>query len=69
VKVPGEGDYWTNGGWGTIIDVQNVHETWVHLSGPTGVFRANSECSNVNGMNLTDSGRYGSVSGLSEIMR
>jgi len=69
VKVPGEGEYWTNAAWGTIIDVQNVHETWVHLSGPTGPFRANSDCSNVNGMNLTDSGRYGSVRGLSEIMR
>jgi len=69
VKVPGEGEFWTNAAWGTIIDVQNVHETWVHLSGPTGPFRANSDCSNVNGMNLTDAGRYGSVRGLSEIMR
>ena len=54
---------------GNIIDVQNIHETFVHLSGPSGTFRANSDCTNVSGLNLTDSGRYGSVRGLSEIMR
>jgi hypothetical protein len=64
-----EGEFWTNQAWGTIIDVQNVHESWVHLSGPTGPFRANADCANVDGLNLTDAGRYGSVSGLSEIMR
>ncbi len=64
-----EGSYWTNAAWGNIIDVQNVHETFVHLSGPSGPFRANADCTNVSGLNLTDSGRYGSVRGLSEIMR
>ncbi len=69
ITVPGVGKYWTNGGWGEIFDVQNQHLSWVHLSGSTGPFRANSDCENVNGINLTDSGRYGSVRGLSEIMR
>jgi hypothetical protein len=69
VKLPGGGSYWTNAAWGNIIDVQNVHETWVHLSGSSGPFRADSDCANVNGLNLGDSGRYGSVRGLSEIMR
>jgi len=69
VQLLGGGRYWTNAGWGTIIDVQNVHETWVHLSGSTGPIRADSNCSNVDGLNLTDVGRYGSVRGLSEIMR
>ena len=49
--------------------MQNVHESWVYLSGPTGPMRADGDCANVNGLNLTDSGRYGSVRGLSEIMR
>ncbi|MBF6568663.1 MAG: DUF1329 domain-containing protein [Candidatus Binataceae bacterium] len=64
-----EGSFWTNAAWGTIIDVQNVHESFVHLSGSSGPFRANAACENVDGLNLTDSGRYGSVGGLSQIMR
>lgn len=64
-----EGRFWTNAAWGNIIDMQNVHESWVHLSGPSGPFRADADCANVNGLNLTDAGRYGSVDGLSEIMR
>src|SRR5277367_1466592 len=59
VQLPGGGSYWTNAAWGNIIDVQNVHETWVHLSGSSGPFRADSDCANVNGLNLSDSGRYG----------
>jgi hypothetical protein len=69
IQVPGVGRYWTNGGWGELFDVQNQHLTWVHLSGPTGPFRANADCRNVNGVDLTDPTRYGSVRGLSEIMR
>jgi len=69
VKLPGGGSYWTNAAWGNIIDMQNVHESWVYLSGPTGPMRSDSDCANVNGLNLTDAGRYGSVRGLSEIMR
>ena len=69
VKVPGVGAYWTNAAWGNIIDMQNVHESWVYLSGPTGPMRADGDCANVDGLNLTDAGRYGSVRGLSEIMR
>lgn len=69
IEVPGIGRFWTNGGWGELFDVQNEHLTWVHLSGRTGPFRANSDCQNVNGMNLSDPVRYGSVRGLSAIMR
>ncbi|HUY18772.1 MAG TPA: DUF1329 domain-containing protein [Candidatus Binataceae bacterium] len=69
VKVPGVGSYWTNAAWGNIIDMQNVHESWVYLSGPTGPMRSDSDCSNVDGLDLADAGRYGSVRGLSEIMR
>jgi hypothetical protein len=69
IEVPGEGRFWTNGGWGEIFDLQNLHLTWVHLSGPTGPWRAGANCKNVDGVDLTDPVRYGSVRGLSEIMR
>jgi hypothetical protein len=44
VKVAGVGNCWTNAARGNIIDMQNVHESWVYLSGPTGPMRADSDC-------------------------
>jgi hypothetical protein len=62
--VPGEGAYWTNNGVGGFWDMQNSHLSSVML--PTA---ANEDCRNVGGEDFTDLGRWGSVSGLSQIMR
>lgn len=62
--VPGQGAYWTNNGVGGFWDVQNSHLSSVML--PTS---ANDNCRNVGGEDFTDLGRWGSVTGLSQIMR
>jgi hypothetical protein len=69
IDVPGEGRRWTNDGWGIMFDVQNMHLTWVVLSGQHGAVKANSDCKNLDGVDYTDANRFSSVRGLSEIMR
>ncbi|MGH7905905.1 MAG: DUF1329 domain-containing protein [Candidatus Binataceae bacterium] len=56
--------------WGDIIDFQNNHESLNMGSDPQGrAFTSNQNCRNVDGINLTDIGKFSSVDGLSEIMR
>ncbi|MGH7905339.1 MAG: DUF1329 domain-containing protein [Candidatus Binataceae bacterium] len=69
ISVPGEGEHWTNDGWGVMFDVQNMHISRVSLSGDGGAVRANSDCKNLGGRDFTDAVRYSSVRGLAEIMR
>ncbi|MGH7906447.1 MAG: DUF1329 domain-containing protein [Candidatus Binataceae bacterium] len=64
LTVPGEGTFWTNNGVSGFWDMQNDHMTSLILP-----FTANDGCRNVQGRNFTDMGRYGSVGGLSQIMR
>lgn len=68
IDVPGEGRRWTNDGWGMMFDVQNMHLTWVVLSGDHHAVRANADCKNLGGIDYTDD-RFSSVRGLAEIMR
>lgn len=70
-EVPGEGmQFYAGNSIETMWDITKDHLTFFVTAGPDGKgLVANEECRNVDGVNYDDVKRYGSVGGLTQVMR
>ncbi|HUY19120.1 MAG TPA: DUF1329 domain-containing protein [Candidatus Binataceae bacterium] len=70
-EIPGEGTQFNTGNSiETMWDITKNHMSFFATAGPDGkALVANQACRNVDGVNYDDVKRYGSVGGLSQVMR